>query len=309
MESLGELRSLIARHTVPGANPAERGNVRLAASVTPTEPIGCVVEPAFAFVAQGAKRTVLGDRVLEYAQGQYLVASVELPVTGCVTRASQARPFLTVGLILQPAVIASLLLEAPAIRVDASDITSIAVSDMNDDLLDALVRLLRLLDRPGDAPILGGMIEREIHWRLLNGPQGAMVRQIGLADSRLSQIARTIQWIRGHYAEILRIEHLAELAGMSVSSFHRHFRAVTTMSPVQYQKQIRLQEARSRLISRTGDVAAVGFSVGYDSPSQFSREYRRHFGDSPSKDAVRIQVVSEVSERQSRAVKIPPGLP
>jgi transcriptional regulator GlxA family with amidase domain len=141
------------------------------------------------------------------------------------------------------------------------------------------------VDRPDDVPVLGPAIEREILWRLINSDQGATVRQIGLVDSRISQVARAIRWIRTRYAESLRIEDLAQLAGMSVTSFHRHFRSVTSMTPIQYQKQIRLQEARARLLANRKDVAAVGFAVGYDSPSQFSREYRRQFGAPPGKHA------------------------
>jgi transcriptional regulator GlxA family with amidase domain len=136
------------------------------------------------------------------------------------------------------------------------------------------------------------MLEREILWWLLNGEQGATVRQIGLADSRLSQVSRAIRWIRVHHAKPFRIEDLAEMAAMSASSFHRHFRAVTTMSPLQYQKLIRLQEARSRLLAASQDIAAVGLSVGYDSPSQFSREYSRLFGAPPGRDVARLRTVS-----------------
>ena len=161
----------------------------------------------------------------------------------------------------------------------------IAVSDASPALLDAVTRLLALLDAPDDAPALAAGIEREILWRLITGPQGATVRQIGLADSRLAHLARAIRWIRGHYNETLRVEQLAALATMSVSSFHRHFRAVTSMTPIQFQKEIRLHEARTRLLAEPGDVTGVGFAVGYDSPSQFSREYRRMFGVPPSRDA------------------------
>jgi transcriptional regulator GlxA family with amidase domain len=140
--------------------------------------------------------------------------------------------------------------------------------------------------------VLGPMVEREILRRLLHGEQGAMVRQIGLADSRLSQVNHAIGWIRAHYAEVFRIEELARLAAMSVSSFHRHFRAVTSMSPLQYQKQIRLQEARARLLVESEDVGAVGFSVGYESPSQFSRKYSRLFGAPPGRDVARLRTVS-----------------
>ena len=141
------------------------------------------------------------------------------------------------------------------------------MSDLTDDLLEPIVRILRLLDRPEDIPVLAPAIEREILWRLINGEQGAMVRQLGVADSRMTQIGRAIRWVRDHYAETLRIEDLASVAGMSLTSFHRHFVGVTSLSPLQFQKQIRLQEARSRLLSSLQDVAAVGYSVGYDSPS------------------------------------------
>jgi transcriptional regulator GlxA family with amidase domain len=159
-----------------------------------------------------------------------------------------------------------------------------SISDLTDDLIEPLIRLLRLADRPTDIPVLAAAIEREILWRLITGAQGAMVRQIGLADSRMSQIGRAIRWIRDHYAEKLRIEDLARIAGMSLTSFHRHFLGITSMTPIQYQKQMRLQTARSLLMSAAEDVAAVGLTVGYDSPSQFSREYRRQFGRTPGKD-------------------------
>ena len=159
-------------------------------------------------------------------------------------------------------------------------------------MLDAVIRMLRLLDRPADAPVLAPLIEREILWRLLTGPHGDVVRQIGLADSGLSHITRAIGWIRDNYAEPMRIADLARLAGMSASAFHRHFRAVTTMSPLQFQKRIRLQEARSLLVAQPGDVAGVGHLVGYDSPTQFNREYRRLFGAPPGQDATRLRATA-----------------
>jgi AraC-like DNA-binding protein len=218
-----------------------------------------------------------------------VVISLDLPVTGHVVRAAPDRPFLGMGLTLDPARIAALLLDAPtAARADAA---GIAVSDATDDLLDPIVRLLRLLDRPEDIPVLAAPIEREILWRLVNGAQGATIRQIGLADSRLAQIARSIRRIRTDYAEPLPIVELAKTAGMSVTSFHRHFRAVTAMSPLQFQKQIRLQEARTRLIADSHDIAAVGQAVGYESPTQFNREYRRLFGAPPGRDAARLQAL------------------
>jgi AraC-like DNA-binding protein len=235
------------------------------------------------------KRTVLNDKVFEYGAGQYLVVSVDLPIVGHVVRASSEEPYLAFAMTLKPAAIATLLLETAASDQGAVEARGFAISDTTIDLLDPMVRLLRLLDRPQDIAVLGPMIEREILWRLLTGEQGGTARQIGLADSRLSQIGRAIRWIRVHYAEVIRIEDLAQVAGMSASSLHRHFRGVTAMSPLQYQKQIRLQEARARLIAESQDVATVGFDVGYDSPSQFSREYRRLFGAPPGKDIARLR--------------------
>jgi AraC-like DNA-binding protein len=291
MDTLSELRSLVTRYgTRKGYQPDTLPGVRLTASTTPLDPVCSVEGPAFAVVLQGAKRTIVGDKTYSYSAGQYLVISLELPITAHVTRASIAEPFLSFGFRLRAAEIATLLIEnAAAPQPVPSGGCGVAISECNADLLDVMLRLVRLIERPGDAPVLRSMIDREIVWRLLNGPQGALIRQIGLADSRLSQIGRAVHWIRTHFNETLRMDKLATLAGMSVSSFHRNFRAVTAMSPLQYQKQIRLQEARARLIADAHDIAAIGFAVGYESPSQFNREYRRQFGDSPGRDAQRLQ--------------------
>jgi AraC-like DNA-binding protein len=291
MEHLAELRTLIKRHARPDMMVEALPGVAIMASDTTTEPIHHVYEPTLAVIAQGTKRTVLNDKVFEYRAGQYLVVSVDLPITGHVVEASKREPFLAMGLVLKPANIATLLLETTVSDRSVAEPLGLAISRASPELLDPIVRLLRLLDHPEDIFVLAPMLEREILWRLLAGEQGAMVRQIGLADSRLSQISHAIRWIRSHYAETLATEALAGLVGMSVSSFHRHFRAVTSMSPLQYQKRIRLQEARARLLVISADVAAVGFEVGYDSPSQFSREYSRLFGAPPSRDVARLRGV------------------
>jgi AraC-like DNA-binding protein len=283
MNNLADLRELIERHAESESARRMLPGAIIVASRVPTEPLGFVVEPAFALAVQGTKRAVINDKVFEYGAGQFLILSVDLPLTTHVVHASPNKPFLGFGLILKPAAIASLLLETG--RSDKTEARGIAVSGLTADLIDPVVRLLRLVDRPDDVPVLGPAIEREILWRLINSDQGATVRQIGLVGSRISKVARAIRWIRTRYAGILRTEDLAQLAGMSVTSFHRHFRAVTSMTPIQYQKQIRLQEARARLLANPKDVAAVGFAVGYDSPSQFSREYRRQFGAPPGKHA------------------------
>ncbi len=292
LDALDELRSAIARHAGRSEYPVD--GLMLSAVERTGPPAASIADPVLAIVAQGAKRLTLGDRVYEYGAGEYLVVSVDLPVTGHFTRASTGEPCLGFGLSLKPARIASLLLEAGAAgpgdrRAARAAASGLAVSRAPAELVDAAVRMVRLLDHPADVPILGPMIEKEILWRLVTGEQGALVRQIGLADSRITQIGRAIRWIRDHHSDRLRVEDLARLSGMSVSPFHRHFRAVTAMTPIQYQKHIRLQEARLMLMSRADDVADIGFAVGYDSASQFSREYRRHFGVPPGRDALRLR--------------------
>jgi AraC-like DNA-binding protein len=290
MNALADLRESIARHAGQGLTPTALPGMSVVCSPTTTEPLCGVAEPTLAVVAQGVKDTTLNGRTFTYGAGQFLVVSVDLPVIGHVTQGSAEEPFLAVVLELRAHVIAALLLEtAPAATggahaVDATPV-GLAVSDASPSLLNAISRLLALLDAPADVAALAAGIEREVLWRLLTGPQGTAVRQIGLADSRLAHLTRAIRWIRAHYNETLRVDELAALATMSVSSFHRHFRAVTSMSPIQFQKEIRLHEARARLLAEPSDVTGVGYAVGYDSPSQFSREYRRMFGVPPSRDA------------------------
>lgn len=287
-----ELRSLIARHGSDVGEPlALMSGIMAVALRAPTPPIHSLHKPVFAIVAQGAKRIVLADRVFDAGANAYSVVPVDLPITFRVTEASEDTPYLAFAMLLKPEIIAALLLDAspPDRGNDAPAIGVSGASGVPAELLDAVVRLLRLLERPMDIPILRPMLEREIIWRLLCSDQGNIVRQIGLADSRLSRISHAIRWIRDNYAEVLRIEDLAERVAMSPTSFHRHFRAATAMSPLQYQKHIRLQEARSRLMAKSGDVASIGFSVGYDSPSQFSREYARLFGAPPGRDAAGLR--------------------
>jgi len=285
---LDELRSLVHRH----AGRADIADVIVSKSTTSSPPTAAMSHPILAIVAQGQKRVVSGDRVLDYGAGQYLVVSVDLPVVGQYVDASAAEPCLGFGLLLRPEEIAALMVQTGLARDGARERQTppgIAVSDAPEEMVDAAVRLLRLLDSPGDRDVLAPLIKREILWRLLTGDQSAMVRQIGLADSNTSAISAAMEWIRDHHVETLRIEEAARVARMSVSSFHRHFRAVTAMTPLQYQKQIRLQQARFRLLVAPDDIAGVGQAVGYESPSQFSREYRRLFGEAPGRDALRLR--------------------
>jgi AraC-like DNA-binding protein len=251
-------------------------------------------------MGQGGKRLLLGEQVHEYRAGQFLIVTASVPVTGHFVDATPQAPALGMGLVLRPEVIASLLLDAPSHRARPdAPLPAIAVGEATSELLDPAVRLVRLLDEPGHAAVLAPLVEREILWRLLSGPQGALLAGIGLPQSNLSLVNRAIAWLRENYAEPVRIEDLASIANMSPSTFHRHFRAVTAMSPIQFQKRIRLQEARSLLLARPDDVAGVGHLVGYDSPSQFSREYRRLFGAPPGTDAARLRA-TEVPDSGGR---------
>ncbi|MCX4513915.1 AraC family transcriptional regulator [Streptomyces sp. NBC_01619] len=288
---LDELRTLLVRHARPDWTTAIDG-VLISKVDEPNPPSPSTSGTVLALVAQGAKRLALGERVYEYRAGQYLVASVDLPVTGHFTEASTEHPALGFGLTLDPSDVAGLLLRSgpgDVPRTGGGALPGIAVSDAPDALLDAVVRLLRLLDEPRDQAVLAPLVKREILWRLITGEQGGIVRQLGLADSSLSHVARAVRWIRDHYTQPFRVEDVAQRSGMSVSAFYRNFQAVTAMSPIQFQKQIRLQEARLLLATHPNDITGVGHRVGYDNPSQFSREYRRQFGAPPSQDAARLR--------------------
>lgn len=288
MELLEEIRSLIGRNTGPGVVvqiPWE--GLKLIACGMTTEPVTDVYAPGFGLLVQGVKRTALGGRSFDWTPGQYGIGSLEVPITSQVVSASTEQPLLALNLRLRPSMIAELLLDGEE-EETPGPVSSMAVGKASDELLEIVARFLRLLDRPKDRKVLAPLVERELVWHLLGGEHREVVRQIAFTDPRLSQIGRAIQWIRVHFSTPFRVEDLADRAAMSVSSFHRHFRMTTAMTPIQYQKQVRLQEARIRLMSEE-DVAAVGFAVGYDSPSQFSREYRRFYGLPPGKDAVRLR--------------------
>jgi AraC-like DNA-binding protein len=291
---LSELRALIARHAARGERTAIEG-VLVSMTHAPTEPTASQTGTVMALVAQGAKRLAIGDRTYEYGAGQYLVASVDLPITGHFSEASSAEPALGFGLVLRPAVVATLLLQAPTRSVAARRVRNpvpppaLGVADASPELLDAVIRMLRLLDRRDDRQVLAPMIEREILWRLITGPLGESVRQAGVVDSSLTHVSRAVRWITENYRKPFRVEELARTCGMSTSAFHRKFVAVTGLSPIQFQKQIRLQQSRLLLIAGRDDVASIGYRVGYESASQFSREYRRQFGLPPGQDAERLR--------------------
>jgi AraC-like DNA-binding protein len=292
-DPLAELAALITVHARPDMTTAIDG--LLVSSVTDTSPEYSLTEPLLVVMVQGGKRLLLGDRVFEYRAGEILVVSAQLPVSGHFLDCGARSPALAVGVVLRPAAIAELLLRGDGAQQRHGTQTAMATGRADPDLLDAVLRMVRLLDSPADAAVLAPLIEQEILWRLLRGPHAEVVAQIGSAGSGLTYINRTIRWIRENYAEPLRIADLAAMAGMSASAYHRQFRALTEMSPLQFQKRIRLQEARALLVAQPGDIAGVGHLVGYDSPTQFSREYRRMFGAPPGRDAARFSEAHAVT--------------
>ena len=286
-----ELARLIEQFTgSDGVHATAIPRVVLIRSSQPTEEIHAVQEPAVCIVAQGRKRVVAGRSVLEYDPAKYLVASVDVPIVGQIVEATPAAPYLCLRLDLDPAAVGALMLEAGIGRGDSDQPgPGLSLSEVTPELLDSAVRLVRLLAAPRDIPILAPLAERETLYRLLNGEQGEKLRQIAFAESKLQQVNRAIGWIKRNFREPFSIEAVAAEARMSASTLHDHFKAVTSMSPLQYQKQLRLQEARRLILSQSLDAAVAGHAVGYESPSQFSREYKRTFGAPPARDIARLR--------------------
>ena len=287
---MSEIADILAHHSRGEITSSALPRLTIVSSKEPTPPLPVIFSPHFCVVAKGRKRLFLGTETYHYDATSFLVTSADLPLSGQVVEA----PYLGFALALDAGLLATVLLEMPP-GLDSKNnyhralAKGIAVTQLEGDLLDPVLRFLRLLDQPKHIPILAPLIEREILYRLLLGPSGEMLRQLALPASQLSQIRRAISCIQTRYNEPLRIEELARLAGMSAPSFHRHFLAITRLSPLQYQKRIRLQAARRMLLSQKTDAASVGFDVGYESPSQFSREYRRLFGAPPSRDSTQVR--------------------
>jgi AraC-like DNA-binding protein len=263
---------------------------RLARSSKPTEPVHAVYQPAFCFVAQGRKQALLGEEVFRYDPGNYLIFTVDLPLTFRVEEASKERPYLGFRLNLDPSLVASVVMES-GIEPKKGDarLKAMDVSPTDANLLDAIVRLVRLLDAPAERKVLAPLIIREIVFRLLVGGQGARLSHLLAAGADTHRISRAIGYLRENFHQPLRMEEIAQELGMSVSGFHHHFKSVTAMSPLQFQKQIRLQEARRLMLGEDLDAASAGFRVGYEDPSYFSREYKKLFGAPPQRDIARLR--------------------
>jgi AraC-like DNA-binding protein len=300
--SRDELALGIARHV------AEDGSVEAAPGLflyrfsSPTGPRYGVTEPSFCVIAQGSKEVLLGKERYRYDASYYLLVSAELPVAGHIIDASQEQPYLAVRLVLDPAVVTEVLIAAGLHAAGMDDaIKVMAVSRLDVSLLDAVVRVVRLLDSPGDYGVLAPLVAREIIYRLCLGEQGGRLRQIAASGGRAHRIAKAIELLRTNHNKPLRMTGLARQLGMSVSGLHHHFKAATGMSPLQFQKQFRLQEARRLLLTGDVDAATAGYRVGYDDASHFSREYRRLFGEPPLRDAERLRG-SAASRREPAAV-------
>ncbi len=306
MQTLAEIAVWIDRHIAKDgfqATPIER--LTLARSSTITMPMPNVYRPLLCLVAQGRKDVTLGDRVFRYGPGRYGVVTHDLPVTGQVVEATPDKPYLCLYLDFDAVMLGQLALRVPPPQSPAQPIGK-TVSDAGEELLDAVLRLLRLLDDPAALPVLGPLAEQEIVYRLLTGPDGASMRRITSSKGRMARVGRAIAWIGQHARDRLSIDRLAAEVGMSPSSLHEHFRAVTAMTPLQFQKQLRLQDARSLMLVEGIDITTAALRVGYESPSQFSREYRRHFGAPPARDIARLRAcrgqTSDAGNQQDGAV-------
>ena len=254
------------------------------------EPMYAVHQPAVCFVAQGRKQAIAGEGVYVYDAEKYLVVSVGVPTVGQILEASPEKPFLCLALLLDAAAIGALMVESDIeLAGRAPPGSALSVSTLEPELVDTCIRLLRLLGSPRDIPVLAPLAEREILYRLLRGDQAARMSQIACAESRLQDVNRAISWIKRHFRSAMSIEALASEARMSTSALHQNFKVVTGVSPLQFQKHLRLLEARRLMLSQAVDAAAAGHSVGYESASQFSREYRRFFGAPPVRDIAKLR--------------------
>ena len=294
MNRLNALVDIIDRHTPEdGTYPCALPGVTLIRASSPTMPMPVIYTPTLCLVAQGTKEARLGETTYRYNAENYLIASVELPVMGSVVEATEELPYLCLQLDFDMTTLSELAISYPGTLTDAQDPPAgIMLNKTTPELLDAAVRLASLLDTPHDIDALAPLTLREIFYRLLTGSQGYIIRHMAQAESRFSQIARSIIWIRTHFREACRIEQAASVAGMSRSAFHHHFKAVTTMSPIAFRTHLRMQEARRLMVSDAVDAASAGFHVGYESPSQFSRDYVRIFGISPARHASQLRKLS-----------------
>ena len=283
------VRLLTQRFEKPGIYETAVAPLHVIRCDAPSELIHTVHKPALCLIVQGSKEIGLGEEQYAYDPLSYLVVSVTLPVSGRVTEATADAPYLCLRLDFDPAEIAQLIADAPPAGVPDEPQRGLFLDRIDQPLLETMLRLVRLLDTPRDIGMLAPLALREIYYRLLRGKHGRRLYEIAVGDSQTHRITRAINWLNQHYSEPLRIDDLARIANLGHSTLHHRFKAVTAMSPLQYQKQLRLQEARRLMINEGLDASSACYRVGYESPSQFSREYSRQFGLSPSRDVGRIR--------------------
>lgn len=294
-EATGTLAERVAHLTdEDGIHATEVPRLHLIRSAQPTEKFHVLHEPAFCLVLQGRKRVMLAEETFEYGPSRFLIVSFDLPLAGQVVAASPEQPYLCLKLDIEPAILSSLMADMAWEKgAPAGGGPGLMLGDATAGILDAAARLIRLIEAPGDIPILAPMLERELLYRILQGPHADHLRSLAFGLGRSRQIARAISWIKENYRAPFNMAEVASQARLSTSALHSHFKSVTLMSPLQYQKRLRLQEARRRMLLNGEDAASAGFAVGYESPSQFNREYRRLYGESPLRDVKRMIAASD----------------
>ena len=286
----GELAAQIDRLTPhDGTQETAIAPLKLYRASAPLKPIHGVYKPSLCLIARGSKQVMLGESVYLYDPSHFLLVAVDLPVISQVAEATPEEPYLSLSLDIDPHQVSALVTELDLPKAPASPARGIAVGCLDALLSETVVRLLRLLDTPQHVPVLAPLIEREILYLLLASEQGAALRRLAFAGSEMEGVIKALHRLKDCFAEPLRVEDLARESHMSASVFHQHFKAVTALTPLQYQKRLRLQEARRLMLGEFVDAATAGFQVGYESPSQFSREYHRLFGDSPRRDVARLR--------------------
>lgn len=283
MTDLAALTELAQRHATVGMHETRIPGLSLVRADAPSEPIHSVQRPSLCFLAQGSKEVTVASKIYRYSAGGFLVSTVDLPMTGEIVEASRKHPYLCWVVAIDPGVVYEVL-RAGSFDTPGASRPGIFVGRGDEQLGDSVLRLARCLEDDRDRTVLAPSLMREIIYRLLCGRLGGIVAEVGVAGGRTQKLARAIEHLKNHYQASINVEELANLAGMSVSAFHEHFKKVTTLSPLQYQKLLRLQEGRRLLAAEGASAAEVAYRVGYQSPSQFSREYARHFGAPPMRD-------------------------
>jgi AraC-like DNA-binding protein len=285
-----ELAGLVVRHCPSGTVPSAIADLHLSRYEQSTRSMPTLAQPALCILAQGRKEICLGDETYVYDPLHYMVVSVAMPISGALLEASPQNPSLGIRLDIDPAEINSLIAEAGPMGVPSQPSSrGVFIERLDTQMLDALLRLIRLLDTPKDIAVLAPLIRREILYRLLRGQQGARLYEIAMANTQTHRVCQAIQWLNDHFQRPLRIDDLAREVNLSASTLHHRFKAVTSMSPLQYQKQLRLQEARRLMLNDGLEASVAGYRVGYESPSQFSREYSRLYGAPPLRDMARLR--------------------